>query len=120
MALIERFVQRGEYLIYSPDYTGGGPQFHSSKSLADGSVPTWSLDGKELYWIGPDGRMMAATIIRHPRPLYSECLGRRLSNDRSLAKCLGILRQRMHLPFGGFGDLSDAPPFVDPTQSTRA
>jgi dipeptidyl aminopeptidase/acylaminoacyl peptidase len=31
-------------------------------SLAGGLFPAWSHDGKELYWIAPNGQMMAATI----------------------------------------------------------
>jgi Tol biopolymer transport system component len=36
------------------------PQFQVS--LAGGLFPAWSHDGKELYWVAPDGRMMSATI----------------------------------------------------------
>jgi Tol biopolymer transport system component len=31
-------------------------------SVAGGLFPAWSHDGKELYWVGPDSRMMAAKI----------------------------------------------------------
>jgi eukaryotic-like serine/threonine-protein kinase len=31
-------------------------------SVAGGLFPAWSHDGKELYWVGPDSRTMAATI----------------------------------------------------------
>ena len=31
-------------------------------STAGGMYPTWRHDGKELYYIGPDGQMMAASI----------------------------------------------------------
>jgi hypothetical protein len=31
-------------------------------SVAGGLFPAWRHDGKELYWVGPDGRMMAAAI----------------------------------------------------------
>ena len=31
-------------------------------STAGGLFPAWRHDGKELYWVGPDSRMMAATI----------------------------------------------------------
>jgi hypothetical protein len=31
-------------------------------SVAGGLFPAWRHDGRELYWVGPDGRMMAATI----------------------------------------------------------
>lgn len=31
-------------------------------SVAGGLFPAWSHDGQELYWIGPDSRMMAAKI----------------------------------------------------------
>jgi hypothetical protein len=32
-------------------------------SLDGGLFAAWRRDGKELYWIGPGGRMMAAPII---------------------------------------------------------
>lgn len=31
-------------------------------SVGGGLFPAWRHDGKELYWVGPDSRMMAATI----------------------------------------------------------
>jgi Tol biopolymer transport system component/DNA-binding winged helix-turn-helix (wHTH) protein len=31
-------------------------------SVAGGLFPAWRHDGKELYWVGPDSRMMAAEI----------------------------------------------------------
>jgi hypothetical protein len=32
-------------------------------SLDGGLFGTWRRDGKELYWVGPGGRMMAASIV---------------------------------------------------------
>jgi hypothetical protein len=31
-------------------------------STAGGNFPRWRADGKELYYIGPDGQLMAAPI----------------------------------------------------------
>src|SRR5262249_21697933 len=38
-------------------------------SLAGGTFPAWRRDGKELYWIGSDSRMMAAPIATTGRTL---------------------------------------------------
>ena len=31
-------------------------------SAEGGSTPAWRADGKELYWVGPDGTLMAASV----------------------------------------------------------
>jgi len=47
-------------------------------STGGGTYPRWRADGKELYFIGPDGKLMAATVHASassfetdtPRPLF--------------------------------------------------
>ena len=41
-------------------------------STAGGIYPKWRSDGKELYYIGPDGQMMAATIAATGTTLESD------------------------------------------------
>ena len=31
-------------------------------SAEGGRTPAWRADGKELYWVGPDGTLMAASV----------------------------------------------------------
>jgi len=38
------------------------PSFKSPVSIGGGSQPRWSADGKELYFIAPDGKLMATPI----------------------------------------------------------
>ena len=38
------------------------PNGKSQVSTSGGSQPRWRADGKELYFISPDGKMMAASI----------------------------------------------------------
>ena len=33
-----------------------------------GSIPKWRQDGKELYYVGPDGRLMAVDVATSPLP----------------------------------------------------
>jgi serine/threonine protein kinase len=52
--------ETGRYVIYvRPFPSGGGP---TPISTAGGVYPRWSRDGKELYFIAPDAKMMAASI----------------------------------------------------------
>jgi Tol biopolymer transport system component len=43
-------------------------------SVAGGSVPCWRSDGKELYYVTPDNKLMAAEMKAHcrwwPRKLF--------------------------------------------------
>jgi eukaryotic-like serine/threonine-protein kinase len=52
--------ETGRYEIYvRPFPSGGGP---IAVSTAGGVYPRWSHDGKELYFIAPDAKLMAAPI----------------------------------------------------------
>ena len=52
--------ETGRYEIYvRPFPSGGGP---TPMSTAGGVYPRWSRDGKELYFIAPDAKMMAVPV----------------------------------------------------------
>lgn len=59
---------RGEVYVrpfVDPGPGGGAPRFGSGRwqvSIAGGIFPTWSRDGRALFFIGPAGEMMASTI----------------------------------------------------------
>jgi len=63
--------QSGRYEIYIRPFTAGaaaGPPATASDgqwqvSTAGGLFARWRADGKELYYIAPNGRMMAASIV---------------------------------------------------------
>ena len=46
----------------------GGPD-HWQISGGGGSMPRWSPDGRRLYYVGPDGKLMAAVV--HPGKTFS-------------------------------------------------
>ena len=50
--------QRGE--VYAVPYPGPGGKVQISAN--GGTQPRWRSDGKEIFYIGPDGRLMAAEI----------------------------------------------------------
>jgi Tol biopolymer transport system component len=52
--------ETGRYEIYVRPFPGPGGQYPIS--TAGGVYPRWSPDGKELYYIAPDARLMAVTI----------------------------------------------------------
>jgi Tol biopolymer transport system component len=52
----------GRYEIYVRPFPAGGRSFPIS--TGGGVYPRWSHDGKELYFIAPDAKMMAASIRR--------------------------------------------------------
>jgi Tol biopolymer transport system component len=54
--------ETGRYEIYVRPFPRGGGSFPISTS--GGVYPRWSRDGKELYFIAPDAKMMAASIQR--------------------------------------------------------
>jgi len=43
-------------------------------STGGGTYPRWRADGKELYFIGPDGKLMAATVSSDGRFLINQVL----------------------------------------------
>jgi serine/threonine protein kinase/Tol biopolymer transport system component len=66
-----RFSPDGRWVAYHSDATGRpeiyirpfpGPGIEQPISTAGGAQPRWRNDGKELYWIAPDAKLMAATI----------------------------------------------------------
>ena len=74
----------GQWLAYQSNEPGAGrPDEIFLHSLADrrrkvqvstagGYVPRWRRDGKELYYMAPDRRLMAATIdVNGPQPRIS-------------------------------------------------
>jgi eukaryotic-like serine/threonine-protein kinase len=52
--------ESGRYEIYVRPFPGPGGQWQVS--AAGGLYPRWRPDGKELYYIAPDGKLMAAPI----------------------------------------------------------
>jgi hypothetical protein len=52
--------ESGRYEIYVRPFPGRGGQFPIS--TAGGVYPRWSHDGKELYYIAPDAKLMAVPI----------------------------------------------------------
>ena len=65
------FSPDGRWVAYDSDESGrreiyvqGFPDRHGKSlvSAEGGKRPTWRADGKELYWVGPDGTLMAASV----------------------------------------------------------
>ena len=65
------FSPDGRWVAYASDESGrfeiyvqGFPERRGKWLVsADGGVrPAWRADGKELYWVGPDGTLMAASV----------------------------------------------------------
>jgi hypothetical protein len=52
--------ESGRYEIYIRPFPGPGRQW--PVSTAGGAQPRWKSDGKELYWIAADAKLMAAPI----------------------------------------------------------
>jgi serine/threonine protein kinase/Tol biopolymer transport system component len=69
-----------------------GPGGKRQVSMAGGSAPRWSHDGKEIFYIGPDRRLMAAEVsvkdgalnVVQVRALSVPRIGRRFAYDVSL------------------------------------
>jgi Tol biopolymer transport system component len=53
--------ESGQYEVYVKAFQGEGS--HWQVSLAGGSAPRWRGDGKEIFYISPDGQLMAADIV---------------------------------------------------------
>jgi eukaryotic-like serine/threonine-protein kinase len=74
-----RFSPDGKYLAYVSTESGGpevyvvpfpGPGGKSRVSMGGGSWPRWRHDGKEIYFISPDNKIMAADVSPSgPRPV---------------------------------------------------
>jgi dipeptidyl aminopeptidase/acylaminoacyl peptidase len=52
--------ESGRNEIYARPFPGPGGQ--STVSTSGGVYPRWSPDGKELFYLAPDGRLMAAQV----------------------------------------------------------
>ena len=52
--------ETGTYEIYVRPFAAGGEPFPIS--TAGGVYPRWSRDGKELYYVAPDAKMIAVPI----------------------------------------------------------
>jgi Tol biopolymer transport system component len=74
--------ESGRYEIYVRPFVESGPAVAVGQwqvSTAGGITPAWRPDGRELYYIAPDGTLMAAPIQAHgatlepntPVPLFS-------------------------------------------------
>jgi serine/threonine protein kinase len=53
--------ESGQYEVYVKAFQGEGS--HWQISLAGGTAPRWRGDGKEIFYISPDGQLMAADIV---------------------------------------------------------
>ena len=52
--------EAGPYQVYVRPFPGPGGQYQVSAS--GGSNPRWRRDGKELFYLGPDGKLMAVEV----------------------------------------------------------
>ena len=52
--------ESGQYEVYVAPFPSGTP--HTQISIDGGTQPTWRGDGRELYFVGPSGRLMAVPI----------------------------------------------------------
>ena len=53
--------ESGRFEVYVRPFPGPGGQ--SVVSTGGGNSPRWRPDGKELYYLAPDARLMAATVV---------------------------------------------------------
>jgi eukaryotic-like serine/threonine-protein kinase len=68
--------ESGQPNVYVQPFPGGGRKYPVSRD--GGGQPVWRADGKELFFIGPDGSMMAAPVdvsgqfdIGQPQALFT-------------------------------------------------
>src|SRR5205085_12174440 len=77
----------GQWLAYSSTESGRmevfvrpflGTTDHWQISGGGGSMPRWSPDGRQLYFVGPDGKLMAAKVHAEktfsadaPQPMFA-------------------------------------------------
>ena len=91
-----QFSPDGRWITYESNESGSvevyvqafpGPGRKSQVSVAGGYEPRWRPDGKELFYIAPDGRLMAVTIARRGgrSDAGNECAGGRFSPRASPA-----------------------------------
>ena len=96
-----KFSPDGRWVAYQSNQSGAaeiyvrpfppGPGGQWQISASGGTQPRWSPDGKELYYIAPDGRLMAVAVVVNgailepgePLPLFqARIAGRTTSNSR--------------------------------------
>lgn len=53
--------ESGRFEIYAQPFPGPGGKWQISST--GGTFPRWRADGKELFFIAPDGKLMAAPVI---------------------------------------------------------
>jgi len=87
-----RFSPNGRWIAYGSDESGRNevyvapfpqPAGKWQISTAGGNWPRWRHDGKELFYLAPDGKLMAATVngeasafaVDAVRPLFDTRLG---------------------------------------------
>ena len=56
--------ESGKWEIYATPFPGPGSSWKVSD--AGGSEPRWRGDGKELYYLAPDGKLMAVDVKEGP------------------------------------------------------
>jgi Tol biopolymer transport system component len=69
--------ESGRFEVYVRRYPDGANQ--STLSIAGGMQPRWRADGRELFYLEPDGQLMAVSVITDgpafeaaaPRPLFT-------------------------------------------------
>ena len=81
--------ESGRNEVYVSMYPPSG--LKTPASVAGGTVPRWSHDGKELFFLAPDRRMMAVSVqasssvaLGQPTPLFA-LAGRRIWKDYDVA-----------------------------------
>src|SRR5207245_9450570 len=52
--------ESGQHEVYVQPFSGGGPRVQVSTN--GGSQPRWRRDGRELFYIALDGRLMATSL----------------------------------------------------------
>jgi serine/threonine protein kinase/Tol biopolymer transport system component len=87
-----RFSPNGRWIAYGSNESGRNEVYVApfprregkwQISTAGGYLPRWRRDGKELFWLAPDGKLMAATVhgegsafaVDEVRPLFDTRLG---------------------------------------------
>lgn len=60
--------ESGEREIYVRPFPNGAGQWKIS--IGGGEQPRWRADGKELFFVRPDGTMMAVTVKTGPGPSF--------------------------------------------------
>ncbi len=54
--------ETGQTEIYAQPFPGAGPK--SQISVGGGRTPRWRRDGRELFYVAPDNRLMAVSVVQ--------------------------------------------------------